>query len=151
MADELFDGNVASEMTLGEGIDGVILLRSTVSPILYKQQIGRALSAAKTRHAVIFDIVNNIENIYSIGTIVEEMQAAAAYYRSFGESEAIVTEHFHVIDAGKDCRVLFERLNDTLSASWNIMCGYAKAYYEEFGTLEISGRYRTKDGYSLGQ
>ena len=134
-----------------EDIDGVILLRPTVSPIIYKQQIGRALSATKSKHAVIFDIVNNIENIYSIGAIEEEMQIAAAYYRSLGESDAIVTEHFHVIDAVKDCRELFERLNDTLSASWNIMYSYAKAYYEEFGTLEISSRYRTKDGYSLGQ
>ena len=79
------------------------------------------------------------------------MQIAAAYYRSLGEGDAIVTEHLHVIDAVKDCRELFEHLNDTLYASWNIMYGYAKAYYEEFGTLEISSRYRTKDGYSLGQ
>ena len=79
------------------------------------------------------------------------MQIAAAYYRSLGESDAIVTEHFNVIDAVKDCRELFERLNDTLSASWNIMYSYAKAYYEEFRTLEISSRYRTKDGFSLGQ
>ena len=79
------------------------------------------------------------------------MQIAAAYYRSLGEGDAIVTEHLHVIDAVKDCRELFEHLNDTLYASWNIMYGYAKAYYEEFGTLEISSRYRTEDGFSLGQ
>ena len=91
-----------------EDIDGVILLRPTVSPIIYKQQIGRALSATKSKHAVIFDIVNNIENIYSIGAIEEEMQIAAAYYRSLGESDAIVIEHFTVIDAVKDCRELFE-------------------------------------------
>lgn len=134
-----------------EDIDGVILLRPTVSPIIYKQQIGRALSATKNRHAIIFDIVNNIENIYSIGAIEEEMQIAAVYYRSLGEGEAIVTEHFQVIDEIRDCRELFERLNDTLSASWNVMYDYAKAYYQEFGNLEIPSRYKTEDGYSLGQ
>lgn len=134
-----------------EDIDGVILLRPTVSPIIYKQQIGRALSATKSRNAVIFDIVNNIENIYSIGTIEEEMQIASAYYRSLGESEVIVTEHFNIIDEVKDCRQLFERLNDTLSASWNVMYGFAKAYYEEFGNLDISSHYKTKDGYYLGK
>ena len=39
----------------------------------YKQQIGRALSASKDREPIIFDIVNNIENLYSIGTIEQEM------------------------------------------------------------------------------
>lgn len=53
-------------------ISGVILLRPTISPIIYKQQIGRALSASKSRNPVIFDIVNNIENLYSIDAIEEE-------------------------------------------------------------------------------
>lgn len=40
-----------------DDVDGVILLRPTVSPIIYKQQIGRALAAGKEKNAVIFDIV----------------------------------------------------------------------------------------------
>ena len=56
-----------------EGISGVILLRPTVSPIIYKQQIGRALSASKTNHSIIFDIVLNIENLYSIGEPHEKL------------------------------------------------------------------------------
>lgn len=32
-----------------DDVDGAILLRSTISPIIYKQQIGRALSAGKKR------------------------------------------------------------------------------------------------------
>ena len=45
-----------------ENVAGVILLRPTISPIIYKQQIGRALSASKTTVPVIFDIVNNIDD-----------------------------------------------------------------------------------------
>lgn len=56
-----------------DDISGVILFRPTVSPIIYKQQIGRALSASKSKYPVIFDIVNNIENLYSIGAIEQEM------------------------------------------------------------------------------
>ena len=41
-------------------ISGVILLRPTVSPIIYKQKIGRGLSAADSNSHVIFDVVNNI-------------------------------------------------------------------------------------------
>ena len=73
-----------------DGIDGVILLRPAVSPIIYKQQIGRALSAGKKSNPVIFDIVLNIENLYSIGAVEEEMQIATAYYRSLGKESSIV-------------------------------------------------------------
>ena len=59
-----------------ENVSGVILLRPTVSPIIYKQQIGRALAAGKRGNAVIWDIVNNIENLYSIGAVEEEMLVA---------------------------------------------------------------------------
>ena len=133
-----------------ENVSGVILLRPTVSPIIYKQQIGRALAAGKRGNAVIWDIVNNIENLYSIGAVEEEMLVATTYYRSLGEDQAIVNERFQVIDEVRECRELFGKLNDVLSAPWNVMYSYAKAYYEENGNLMLSSRYRTADGYSLG-
>ena len=134
-----------------EDVDGVVLLRPTVSPIIYKQQIGRALSAGKKRDAVIFDIVLNIENLYSIGAIEEEMQIAASYYHFMGRKEEIVHEHFKVIDEVRDCRVLFERLNETLTASWDRMYEYANRYYQENGNLEVPIRYQTEEGYGLGR
>ncbi len=132
-------------------VDGVILLRPTVSPIIYKQQIGRALSASKKKDAVIFDIVSNIENLYSIGTIEEEMQIATSYYHFTGREKEIVHEHFKVIDEVKDCRVLFESLNETLTASWDLMYGCARQYYQEHGNLEVPVRYQTEEGYGLGR
>ncbi|MCI8513978.1 MAG: hypothetical protein HFI93_05025 [Lachnospiraceae bacterium] len=133
-----------------EDISGVILLRPTVSPIVYKQQIGRAFSAGKKKGAVIFDIVLNIENLFSIGAVEEEMQIAAACYRSRGRENEIVREHFRVVDEVRDCIALFEKLNKTLGASWDLMYDQAKRYYEACGNLDISSRYRTEDGYSLG-
>lgn len=133
-----------------DNISGVILLRPTISPIIYKQQIGRALSAGKKKEALIFDIVLNIENLSSIGGIEEEMASAAAYYRSIGSEKEIIHEHFQVWEEVKDCRALFEKLNETLGASWERMYDYAKEYYETHGNLALSSRYRTKDGYSLG-
>lgn len=133
-----------------EDVSGVILFRPTVSPIIYKQQIGRALSASKTKKPVIFDVVNNIENLYSIESIEEEMREAVSHYRFLGEGGVIVNERFRIIDEVGDARQLFEKLNDTLTASWELMYGFAKAYYEEHGNLEVPRRYKTEDGYSLG-
>lgn len=133
-----------------DDVDGVILLRPTVSPIIYKQQIGRALAAGKKKNAVIFDIVLNIENLYSIGAVEEEMQIAATYYRSLGMDGEIVNEHFRVIDEVRDCMELFEKLNDSLTASWSLMYHYAQAYVRENGNLDVPKRYVTPEGYSLG-
>ncbi len=134
-----------------EDIEGVILLRPTVSPIIYKQQIGRALSANKKKDAIIFDIVLNIENLYSIGTIEEEMQAAASYYHFQNREDEIINEHFKVTDEVRDCIALFEKLEETLTASWDLMYEYAKQYYQKHGNLEVPVRYQTKEGYGLGR
>lgn len=133
-----------------DDISGVILLRPTVSPIVYKQQIGRALSASKKTNAVIFDIVLNIENIYSIDSIKEEMQVATSYYRSLGEVDQIINEKFKIIDEVRNCRELFEKLNDALTATWDMYYASAKQYYKENGNLEVPARYITEEGYALG-
>ena len=146
----LFCIDMLNEGVHVDDVSGVILLRPTVSPIIYKQQIGRALSASKKTNPVIFDIVLNIENLYSIGSIEDEMQIATAYYRSRGEGDKIAVENFRIYDEVKECRLLFNRLNDTLSASWEYMYSVAKRYYETHGNLEVEKRYITEEGYSLG-
>ena len=133
-----------------DDISGVILLRPTVSPIVYKQQIGRALSASKKTNAVIFDIVLNIENLYSIDSVKEEMEVATSYYRSLGEGEEIINEKFKVVDEVRNCRELFEKLNNTLTATWDMYYACAKQYYKDNGNLEVPARYITEEGYALG-
>ncbi|MCD7745796.1 MAG: Helicase associated domain protein [Lachnospiraceae bacterium] len=134
-----------------EGISGVILLRPTVSPIVYKQQIGRALSASKRNDATVFDIVQNVSCLESWSLIEDEMQLVTSYYRDRGEDSHIVNEHFRIIDEVRDCRELFHKLDDTLSASWDLMFDLAKAYYKEHGNLDMRSTYVTEDGYPLGQ
>lgn len=146
----LFCIDMLNEGVHVDDVSGVILLRPTVSPIIYKQQIGRALSASKKTNPVIFDIVLNIENLYSIGSIEDEMQVATAYYRSRGEGDKIAVENFRIYDEVRECRLLFNRLNDALSASWECMYSVAKRYYETHGNLEVEKRYITEEGYSLG-
>lgn len=146
----LFCIDMLNEGVHVEKIDGVILFRPTVSPIIYKQQIGRALSASKDKDPIIFDVVNNIENLYSIGTIEQEMQVAISYYRFLGLDRNIVNERFKIYDDLQNARAIFDSLNETLTASWDLMYECAKAYYEEYGNLEVERRYKTKDGYSLG-
>ena len=134
-----------------EDVSGVILLRPTVSPVIYKQQIGRALSAGSRERPVIFDIVNNIENLYSIDAIKEEMDAAINYMRDGSSDNGIVNEAFEVTGELKDCIRLFDSLEDALAADWDAMYKEAVKYYKEHGDLLPAQSYETGSGYALGR
>lgn len=134
-----------------EGVSGVILLRPTVSPIVYKQQIGRALSASKSKEPIIFDIVNNIENLYSIDAVKDEMDEAVNYIRFYDGDKKIVNESFKIIDEVENCLKLFDSLEGVLTYSWDTMFLEAKEYYVENGDLFVPLRYITEKGYSLGR
>lgn len=132
------------------GIDGVIMLRPTVSPIIYKQQLGRALSAGDKKTPLIFDIVNNFENLYSIGTVQEEALSAMGYLYGAEEARAIMSERFHLYHEVRDCRQLFEALQASLCAGWEQYYHAAAQYFEENGHLQPPKSYKTKDGMALG-
>lgn len=107
-------------------IDGAILLRPTVSPILYRQQIGRVLSAGSRRRPVIFDLVNNVYGLYKIEAVREELeqcyndiQQQAGYDRE--ENSSLIRLHgFQIIDELADFHQLIDELNqhqETLAES----------------------------------
>lgn len=131
-------------------IDGVILFRPTVSPILYKQQIGRALSAGGAKTPVIFDIVNNFENLAGIDTLESEVLAAA--FRFYGDAgAALAAQRFCVFDEVRECRQLFAQLEESLAAGWEQHYQAAAAYRRTHGDLDVPKRYVTAEGLSLGQ
>ena len=132
-----------------DNISGVILLRPTVSPIVFKQQIGRALTAGTSGTPVIFDIVNNVENLYSIGALREEIENAHFFFESTGRGDLAVNDMFQVIDEVADVRKLFSQLDDVLSSSWEQMFELAKDYYEKNGNTNIQAT-AFYEGYPLG-
>ena len=133
-----------------EGISGVILFRPTISPIIYKQQIGRALTAGDNTTPLILDVVNNFEGLTSISALQSEMQEAVHRLYANGEGDKIVTERVEVIEQVHDCRVLFEQLQASLSSSWEHYFAEASIYYAEHGNLNVPKLYTTPGGLSLG-
>ena len=146
----LFCIDMLNEGVHVEGISGVILFRPTVSPIIYKQQIGRALTAGTTAAPLILDVVNNFEGLSSISGLQKEMTAAVQRLYVNGEGEKIVAERFEVIEQVHDCRVLFEQLENSLSSTWDHYFAAASTYYAEHGNLKVPLRYKTPGGLSLG-
>lgn len=147
----LFCIDMLNEGVHVEGISGVILFRPTISPIIYKQQIGRALTAGDNSAPLILDVVNNFEGLCSIAGLQGEMQEAVYRLNANGEGDKIITERFEVVEQVHDCRVLFERLQASLSSSWDHYFSEASIYYAEHGSLNIPKRYTTPAGLSLGE
>ena len=134
-----------------DDIEGVILFRPTVSPIVYKQQIGRALCAMKGGTPLIIDAVNNFDNLYSISAIRAEIREIISFYRNNRREDEIEIDTFRIIDEVRDCRQLINQLEETLSLSWELMYREAKKYYAEHGDLDIPQRYVTPEGVPLGR
>ena len=146
----LFCINMLNEGVHVRDVNGVILLRPTISPIVYKQQIGRALSASAGKTPVIFDVVNNFENLYSISAVSQSLREAVSLCQSAHPRDEIIKENFEIIDRVCECRELFNRLEETLGASWDMMYQQAEIYYRKNGHLNVPKRYRTESNLSLG-
>ncbi|WP_455720756.1 Helicase associated domain protein [Agathobacter sp.] len=133
-----------------DDIDGVILLRPTVSPIIYMQQIGRCLSAGTRKTPVIFDLVDNFDSLYSIDCLTEEIDQAFALMPCTQIEREKFKDRFFIYDEVKECRQLFGQLRDNLSSTWDNYYLAACAYHKEHGNLKIAKDYVTADGMTLG-
>lgn len=134
-----------------ENIDGVILLRPTVSPIIYLQQIGRSLSAGrKDKNPIIFDIVNNFDSLYTIDSLQKEVEEAFFSFSTTYEYREHFKEQFRIFDEIRDCRELFTQLSRNLSASWEFYYIAAMEYYQKNGHLRVPKSHVTDSGLTLG-
>ena len=131
-------------------VSGVILFRPTSSPILYKQQIGRALTAGTAQTPLILDVVNNFDSLTSIGTIREEMKEAVRRLRREGRDDLIRVERFQIEEQVEDSARLVRELENTLNNTWDLWYGEACAYYLKHGDLKVPKRYVTETGMQLG-
>lgn len=147
----LFCIDMLNEGVHVKGISGVILFRPTMSPIVYKQQIGRALTSGDSSTPLILDVVNNFEGLYSISAIQKEMDEAVLILREIGEGDQIRVERFTVEEQVHDCAMLFEKLQESLAAPWTHYFHAAQQYFRANGHLNVPKNYDTPEGLHLGQ
>ena len=91
-------------------VDGIIMLRSTISRIIIEQQIGRCLTADnKHRTPIVLDLVNNMDLItYNAPTFTDGNKEQDHSGESGKESYVFP---FSVIDECRDIRVFFEQMD----------------------------------------
>lgn len=128
-------------------INGAVLLRPTVSPVLFMQQTGRVLSVKGNGTPVIFDIVANFASLRTI----ESMYLACPETTYNNRPAKRIGQVFDVIDRTGNSRKLFGRLQKLLDEEWQTYYIEAKRYYDRHGDLDMDASYVTEEGLSLGQ
>lgn len=114
----LFSIEMLNEGVHVEDVDGVIMLRPTISPIIYLQQLGRALSVGHNAHPIVFDIVNNINCHKSIYEVYEEVKKKVLSNHNGNTQngiDEIDLEEFKIIDELKQFSDFLDILNSSLS------------------------------------
>ena len=111
-----------------DGIDGVIMLRQTESPIIYMQQLGRALSVGNKGTPLVLDLVNNIENsnyIYRFVKRVQEVRKKESRNDDKNENgkqskreETIDT--INVIELQREIKEVLESINEKLNREMSL-------------------------------
>lgn len=99
-----------------EEVHGCILLRTTVSNIIYYQQIGRAIDAGSNEQRVILDLVSNFNSLKSFN-LKKELEEKIRERKSGKFSDCtkeIDLDKFNVIDFVQECVDVFKRIDDQI-------------------------------------
>lgn len=123
-------------------VHGCILLRTTVSNIIYYQQIGRAIDAGSNEQRVILDLVSNFNSLKSFN-LENELEEKVRERQSgkFSDcSEKFELDKFDVVDCVQECVDVFNQIDSQLKDTW-----WKK--YDEYvevinNQIEISGKTR---------
>ena len=104
--------NMLNEGVHVDGVDAIVMMRSTVSPNIILQQIGRCLTAKKTEHKpVILDLVNNMD---TLGTISKWAFAGSKIATGVRDDDNSMGKGFpfNIIDECRDIRMFLTQVQN---------------------------------------
>ena len=153
----LFSIDMLNEGLHVKDIDGVIMFRPTESPIIYLQQLGRALSVGHNEHPLVFDIVNNYSSLDYIRNLKNEVEKLIndilienPDYEDADELYEIL-DTFKIMEQNQNIIRILERLENETFFSWDSWYELAKAYYEHHNNLDVPIHFRTLNGYEYDE
>lgn len=135
--------NMVAEGIHGD-IDGVIMLRETMSPNLYFQMIGRAFSCGKKTIPLIFDLVANSQFISdAVDNFPNELKGEIEKRKEECEKEGrdyevgFNVDEFIVMDEFMDVVSGFRAIEGRLQDDWDAMFREYCKFYEENGHGDV--------------
>lgn len=147
----LFSIDMLNEGIHVPNIDGVIMLRPTESPIIFKQQLGRALSVGHNSNPIVFDIVNNVQSCEMISHFYRDLRerALVKFTQTGKKEDKAKIDAFKISDTVRQIQDIFSKIDNCLSLSWDDYYELAVEYYKEHGNLLVPVNY-SKNGMNLG-
>jgi superfamily II DNA or RNA helicase len=118
-----------------DDVTGVVLLRPTVSPIIYYQQIGRALQAGGVEKPIIFDFVNNRSSVRTgdlAGDLKESVERDNVRRIEAGEKKLEIPD-FTIFDETLDVLEMFGEIEGNLRDDFDKRVEELTSYIEEHG------------------
>lgn len=94
-----------------DSLDAIIMLRETMSEIVYYQQVGRVLSIGGTKHPLIIDFVNNFKSVKNYDVWNKVMSEKDKMPSSSEEFEEIRGKKVFFYNLIKDPIALFEEID----------------------------------------
>lgn len=147
----LFSIDMLNEGIHVPNIDGVIMLRPTESPIIFKQQLGRALSVGHNSNPIVFDIVNNVQSCEMVSHFYRDLRerALVKFTQTGKKEDEAKIDAFKISDTVRQIQDIFSKIDNCLSLSWDDYYELAVEYYKEHGNLLVPVNY-SKNGMNLG-
>ena len=142
----LYSINLLSEGVHVPGIDALIMLRKTKSPIIYLQHLGRALSySSKDRDVYVFDAANNVRGNQAIIDLYDELfkrlEVLIAQNDENKERYERIKERLKIVNLSEKSIKKYETLKsliksdrfvvNKLERAKNILLGYFPSTYIE--------------------
>lgn len=128
-----------------DDVTGVLLLRPTFSPVIFYQQIGRAIMVGESKNPLIFDFVNNFSNIGTNRFLSDLKDSQREMnYRVKGE---IDVPEFLIFDEIQEIRMMFSSIEDRLIADWDDWYDKLVEFWEANGHVLVQ---RTKENLNTG-
>lgn len=120
-------------------VHGCILLRTTVSNIIYYQQIGRAIDAGSNEQRVILDLVSNFNSLksFNLKKDLEEKVRERQSGKFSDCSEKFELDKFDVVDCVQECVDVFNEIDDILCGGWDIRMKALQQYYDREGHSHV--------------
>lgn len=113
--------NMISEGAHYKGVNTLIMFRRTDSYLVYTQQLGRIITLTRDQNpnAIVFDLVNNIENIrYNDRKLNKKKHTISNIVKVLRECEAHKSEQIIVADETRDIVKCIRNIKDYASRRW---------------------------------
>lgn len=118
-----------------------------------KENISKEELIEKLIAPVVIDLTNNYEYIKELENNLKDRVKEIQKYNSTNTKRKIklLDISFDIEIENEDLFEMLKRLNERLTMTWEDYYDLAKVYYEHHGDLEVSGRFKTNNGYEYDE